>query len=573
LKSRQRPTSKTLFLFALVFGLLLPTGAGPRLASLSTTAGSTSVSWTGEYTAVQYKLPNPGSEPWEIATAPDGDVWFVEQGTNALGEYIPSNGTIRQYSIPTPESTPDGVAVDSAGDVWFTELNADKLGMLAAGTGRLVEYSIPSLSVTIDSITEQLGCGPVAVLPDPSGSVWVGCIFSSQIDEFFPSNGTFARYTLPVFDSSPVGLVLDGKGDIWFTAANAYMLGEAVISKLSNGTTNGITEFPPVNDTYPIAHPLTTSFLGTTKTITSSLPYPSGIAMDSNGDFWITEHVDSSFDRYNPATKSIVRYWTSQTYDSFGYDVSFPNGIAVDSNGTVWIGEHYGNKVAQFNPSTQTMVEYPLTCCGSNIAGLYAVTLNPAGGVWFVEINGNAIGDLVRVASPLQLSLTLPQTAFSVGTLGSLSIPLRYSEGASSLNATTLALGLSGISATGELANMTGAFGNSTLSLSPGTTASTDLSLNLQGVRPGIYDITLGASAAPGGVVYSVVLVLKVSGGAFLSSDMLILLVAGIAVACGAGGWVLTRRYLSRGRWSRRRQPSRQRVESIRYLSVRPGAP
>ena len=553
MRNPQRPASTTFFLFALVSGLLVPYGAVSGSVVLTTAAGSSSVSWTGAYAADQHRLPTPGSEPWTIATARNGDVWFVEQGTNSLGEYIPGNGTVRDYPIPTPRSSPDGVAVDSAGNVWFTELAANKLGELAAGSGSLVEYNIPGLPVIVGSTALPLECGPVAVVPDPSGPVWVGCIFSSQIDEFFPSNGTFARYTLPVFDSSPVGLVLDGKGNIWFTAANAYMLGKAVISQLANGTSSGITEFPPVNDTYPIRHQLTTSLQGATKNITTSLPYPSGIALDQQGNLWITEHVDSSFDRYDPNTKSIVRYWTSQTNGAFGYDVSFPNGIAVDANGTVWVGEHYGNKIAQFTPSTQTMVEYPLSCCNSNIAGLYALSLNPAGGVWFVEINGDAIGELVEVASPLQLGLSLPQTAFSAGVHGSVAVPLRYSEGGGSQNSTTLTLGLGGVSATGELVNMTAAFGNSTITLSPGTTASTDLHLNLLGIRPGVYDITLGATAAPGGVTYSVVLVLKVSGEALFSTDLLILLAAGMALASAAGGWVLSRRYRPRSRATQRR--------------------
>ena len=141
---------------------------------------------------------------------------------------------------------------------------------------------------------------------------------------------------------------------------------------------------------------------------------------------------------------------------------------------------------------------------------------------------------------------------------------MRYTEVAGSRNATTQTLGLSGISATGAQANTTGAFADSSLSLSPGGTASTDLSLDLQGLRPGIYDITLSAAAAPGGVVYSVVLILNVSGGGFLSSDLLILLAAGIAVASGAGGWALSRRY-----WSRRRRNRQRRASSSHKRSGR----
>lgn len=543
-------------LIALLLVLLLPRGAGaPAVAQVSPSSGGSAVSWTGEYTVVQHTLPTPGAEPWVITTASNGNVWFLEQRADALAMYNPSNGTFRQYPIPTPRATPDGVATDSKGNVWFSELTTNKLGELPAGGGPIVEHDIPGLNVSLGSTSQTVGCGPGTLVPDPSGSIWIGCLFSNQIDKYFPSNGTFASYNLPVFYSSPVGLLLDGKGNIWFTAANAYMLGKGVISQLANGTTDGITEFAPLNSTYLIKHPLTTSFFGTTKTITTSLPYPSGIVMDSHGNFWITEHIDTSFDRYNPTTKSIVRYWTSQTYGAYGYDVSFPNGIAIDPNGTVWIGEHYGNKIAAFFPSTESMVEYPVPCCKANIAGVYSVSLNPQGGVWFVEINGDAIGELVKSADPLRLGLSLQPTEFTLGPHASVSIPLEYTESPGSHNSTDLTLGLSGITATGALNGTTGTFSQSKLSLSPGGSATSTLALQTDGLAPGVYYITLSATASSTGAIFSTVLKLTVKGGFSLPTQDLALLAAGIALAAGAGGFFLARR--AHPRSALRRSPRR----------------
>ena len=122
------------------------------------------------------------------------------------------------------------------------------------------------------------------------------------------------------------------------------MLGKAVIAQLKNGTSDGITEFAPINQTYVFEFSQQTSFLGGTTETKLSLPTPSGIAMDSDGRLWVTEHIDSSFDSYDPSSGSLVRYWTSQTDDDYGFKVTFPNGIAVAKNGTVWIAEHYGNR-------------------------------------------------------------------------------------------------------------------------------------------------------------------------------------------------------------------------------------
>jgi streptogramin lyase len=547
-----------------LLGLFLPRGlAPPATAALSTASGSSSLTWPDTYAVVQHPLPDPGSEPWEITIGPHGQVWFAEQGTNMLGEYEPTTGTMVQYPIPTPGATPDAVAADSAGNVWLSELTASKLAELPAGGSTIREFAIPGVPVSLGSTTQNLDCGPGAIVPDPSGSLWVACLFSNQIDEFFPDQGTFASFNLPVFQSAPAGLALDGRGDLWFTAADAQMLGKAVITQLVNNTSDGITESAPVNDTYPYKFTHPTSFLGTTAVVTSSLPTPSGIALDSSGRLWITEHVDSSFDSYNQNTHSFVRYWTSQTYGIYGYPVSFPNGIAVDGNGTVWVGEHYGNKVAEFVPSTGQMTEYPLPCCKSDIAGLYSVALDSTGKIWFVEINGDAIGELVKEPSPIQLGLGVAQSEFALTPQGSVTLPIQFSEASTARNSTGLTLSVSGISGTGGLENMSAAFGPAELSLTPGSQATANLTLQVGGLSPGIYYLTLSGTASPGGVVYSTILKLTVSGGGSEPTGLLIPAAVAAAGGAGFGGWVLARR--SHGRTGRGRP--RPRRNSLRSSS------
>lgn len=534
-------------------------GAPPSTLGVSTSSGSTSVAWKGSYQVVQHPLPDPHSQPWEIAGGPGGSVWFVEQAANQLGEYDPGNGTIRQYRIPTNGSTPDGVAADAGGNIWFTELTTNKLGELRAGSDKVVEYPIPGLEVNVGTTRQSVPCGPGAVLPDGSGSVWVACLYSSQIDRYVPDKGVFYIYNLPVFYSAPAGMLLDGKGNLWFTAADADMLGKAVLSQLVNNTSQGITEFAPINRTYLFKFNHLNSFLGGSNVITSSLPTPSGIAMSPSGTIWVTEHVDSSFDSYTPATGSLTRYWTSQTYGAFGFSSSFPNGIAIDGNGTVWIGEHYGNKILEFVPGSGAMTEYPVPCCTSNIAGVYSVTLDSGGNLWFVEINGNAIGELVKSPPSSGLSLTLPETSFSLGQKGTVTVPLVYKESGAAANTTTLQLSLSGTSSSGALETMTGEFTHSRLEVPPGGRASTELTLQANGIKPGAYYVTLGASASDG-TIYSVVLKLTVRGPAYLDAEVIVPLALGLTAAAALGGLLVARRASRARRKIWRRPPSSRRL-------------
>ncbi|MDE1857910.1 MAG: hypothetical protein KGI26_02420 [Thaumarchaeota archaeon] len=522
-------------------------------------SGGARFEWPEGGSIVQHSIPEANAEPWSIASDPQGNLWFVEQGTNQLGEYNPAAGTFAQFQIPTNHSTPDAVAVDSRGDVWFTELTANKLGELAAGSSAIVEFGVPGIAVSLGSTSQTVSCGPGAVMADPSGSIWVACLFSNQLDQFIPAQGAFNSFDLPIFQSAPAGMALDGKGNLWFTAADANMLGEAVVSQLRNGTSQGITEFAPLNQTYvfKLSHP--TSFTGSTEVVSTSLPFPSGIAIDQKGGLWVTEHIDSSFDRYNVATKSLVKYWTTQTFGANGYSVTFPNGIAIDPSGAVWIGEHYGNRVAEFLPSSGAMTEYPVPCCKSAIAGVYSVALAPDGRLWFVEIGGNAIGEMSPAQGSSRLSLNVPASSYSLGTQGKITVPLKFAQEGG--NSTVLSLSVSGVTGTGSLQNMTADFGGSTLAVQPGGLAESNMTLTLDGLNPGSYYLTLGATTQAG-VIYSAILKLTVASGGSSQLWLLISLAAVSAVVAGVGGLVLARRSRGAARRTRSLRDPRRRTRT-----------
>jgi streptogramin lyase len=473
---------------------------------------SQSISSYGAYDMIQYPLPNGSSSPWSITVDGSGNVWFVQQGPSALVMLNPSNQQFTQYSFPSGTgASPESVTVDKSGNVWFSELVTEKLGELKKGASSVIEYSIPGGNVPFDNSGSQyVNCGPTIVKTDSSGNVWISCIYSNQIDEFFPNNGTFHGYDLPLFQSSPAGFVFDRSGNLWFTAADVDMIGKAVPSELRNGTTNGITEFAPINSTYSFIASHETALDGPIQNITSSLPTPSGIALSPDGStLWITEHVDSSFDSYNINTKSLDKYWTSQTYDKYGYTVSFPNGIAIDSEGNVWISEHYGNKIAEFVPSTNRMFEFPIPCCSSDTAGPYNLALGPNGTVWFVEITGGAIGELKPSNLGQTITLVTPNSAISIPQTANVNIPFQVIE---SGGIQGLSLNVSGISYSGALSSTNYNFAQSQISFVGNATQENDsLNVNAAGLKPGTYYITLSATSTSSGEIYSSILKLVIT--------------------------------------------------------------
>jgi streptogramin lyase len=422
-----------------------------------------------------------------ITTDGSGRVWFVEQRSNRIGSFDPSSDIFNEYGIPTAKSLPQGIAVDASGNTWFTELTPSKLAELGQGSSSIREIAIPAGPSGVP-------CGPIGVTAARSGTLWLTCEFSNQIDEYFPTNRTFLEFSLPVFYSAPLQVLFDSAGNSWFTAADANMLGYMTTSDLRNGTSKGITEFAPINQTYIVrlGNPLQSS-----GQIVSSLSIPSQIAFSPDEkSLWITEHGGGSFDRYDIASKTLVKYYTSRPV-GYDYPRSLPNGIAVDRAGNVWIAEHYGNKIAKFNPTTETMTEYPIDCCVSGIAGTLYLALDHNGTVWFSEFWGNAIAELRPVRGTTVLSVSLaPQTVSTTPSgMVDTNVTLSLTEKGQTRSA-RFTLSIAGVSSTGELQNATFNFDPTNLTLSPNFTGTSVITINTEGMRAGIYYLTVSARSS-----------------------------------------------------------------------------
>jgi virginiamycin B lyase len=469
------------------------------------------------YAESQYTIPGNSTQPGAITSDSAGNLWFVEQGTNQIGRFNPTTMAFSQFTIPIPNSLPQGIAVDASGNVWFAELGSNDLAELFRANSTIREISIPAGP-------DGLGCGPVGVTPNANGSVWFTCEFSNQIDEYIPSLNVVNQYNLPFAFSAPLQIVFDRSGNFWFTAADTGMLGYAIVAQLQPGTTAGIQEFAPLNETYvtTIQNSLLPS--GGVKT---SLAIPSQIALSPDGSsLWVTEHGAGSFDRYSIATKTLVKYFTTTPYSS-AYSQSLPNGLVIDRAGEVWIAEHYGNRIAEFNPSTDAMTEYPVSCCGSGIAGTLYLTTGSGNTVWFTEFFGNAIGELKPVEGAYPPTAAISSRSLTMGTTGEASVSVQFTQGTGNGSTRNLAPEASGITFDGKFQNLTASFAPQGLTFGQNSSAVTTLTLQTNGLRPGLYYLTIGATSSTG-VISSTILQLTITQGL-----QVVWVIGGAAIAGG----------------------------------------
>jgi streptogramin lyase len=479
----------------------------------------------------QFSIPTNSSQPWGIAVSPSGTVWFSEQAANKIAAFFPTNDSFIEYPIPTPAAHPQGLAFSSDGSVWFTELYTSKLGRLFSGNGTIKEYSIPTPNA-----------GPAGVIVDKNSVVWFAELFGNQIGQFNPTNGVFREYPLPVHFSGPNQLTFDSSGRLWFTATDYDAIGYLVPSDTSPGTDNGIVEFIPKTASYVLNIPAANG-----QNVSTSVVDPVGIVAQGN-DIWFAEHGESSFDEYFTSNNTLEKIWTSRTAPGISPPYSYPNGIAVDSSGKVWVTEHFGNKIARFDPRTQSLTEFDIPCCGgTQVAATFWLSIAPDGRVWFTEEGGNKIG-VVDGNTNTGITFSIPNTYVTTQRGAILSFTLKLESSSSETVSGTFQI--SGTSPTGSLQNIAATFQNQSLNVPPGSTVSSELNLKVGQLPVGTSDITIGFHF--GNVTESTVIHLNVIG----QNIILYIAVGGTLAAVGGLGGTLYARKLNRSR--SRRKPRRR---------------
>ena len=321
------------------------------------------------------EYPTPGAEalPNAIAVDSGGNVWTVLQNRTELVEFTPATSSFKTFPFPLPEGTKVmtwGLTVDDPRHlVWVADETSDVIWCFNMTSSAFRETAIPTVGAT-----------PFQVVLDSRGNAWFTEFVGDKIGTVSTS-GVLTETPIPVV-GNPTGIAIDAQGRIWFNLLQ----------------TGGVSDLYYVGSYYGGSF----SFYN----LTNRVDTPVGIAVDSGGHVWLTQHGASLLSEYYPATGEIKTFSTS--IPKVG--ASLPYFVYVDpANGNVWFNEHYGNAIGEFDPSTDQMVEYHIPSGPStygNISGVLTMNLAASGTPWFDEVYTGEIGTL-NYKTPLNLSLGL----------------------------------------------------------------------------------------------------------------------------------------------------------------------
>jgi virginiamycin B lyase len=276
-----------------------------------------------------YKEPGGYTSPLFLAVDAQGNIWFTEPISNAIGELTPGSGNPawKQWTVSTVDAAPYDLAFDAAGDLWFTEFNAGNIG----------EF-VPSSQQFFETATPTPNSNPYGIVgPDPrTGAMWftennssvarigsfkapgAGALHTADINEFLTRN---------TGNSTPHLITFDKRGNIWWTEGFDGYIGRLAISKAAAGTSNGVSE-------YAVPQPQGCQ----------NCTHISGISVDSKGTIWFDDSLSSRIGSYVPgtATFSMITVGGGTNSNAHPHD-----GLAVDSSNNVWFTEEFANKVGE----------------------------------------------------------------------------------------------------------------------------------------------------------------------------------------------------------------------------------
>jgi virginiamycin B lyase len=156
-------------------------------------------------------------EPYGMAIAGNGAVYFAERDAEAIGKLDPATGKIDELPAPLPNSIPRRMGSDWDGNIWLGLHEAGKLVKIDQKTDKMTVYTPP---------TENAGV--YAVTSDPKNHViWFTEQTADRIVRFDPQTETYTEFPLARAESDARRLEVDptNPNRIWWGGDTSNHLG------------------------------------------------------------------------------------------------------------------------------------------------------------------------------------------------------------------------------------------------------------------------------------------------------------------------------------------------------------
>jgi streptogramin lyase len=311
------------------------------------------------------------SDPSALALDSTGAVWVANYDSPVVSKFA-SNGT-----PATPAGYPGqglrqsyGLTVDPQDSPWVS----NQQSVSAAGNnqfGSVSHFTSSGTEVTGAGITAGGIFYPQAVAADPTGNIWVANYGNSSATLLAGSGSAlspngYAVSALPF----TTAVAIDSAHNAWFAA-------QRTVARVTPAGT--VTSYPCCGN-------------------------PTGIAIDSTGNLWLSDYSGGAVYQVSPAG-------TALTQVTLAAGKLAPQFLAIDGAGAVWTSNYFGNSVSQLAAGTSALLS-PQLGYGRDapLDEPYGIAVDASGNLWLSNSNGNTLTEFFGLAAPIRTPLLGPPT-------------------------------------------------------------------------------------------------------------------------------------------------------------------
>jgi streptogramin lyase len=310
------------------------------------------------YVVVEYEMPNPRSQPHEVAVDHEGNGWVTQRTGGKLGKLDGKTLTYSEYAPPSAASTHvrlNGIRTGNKGELWMIDGGPNRRFLsFDPKTEQFVVYELPP--------TRSGNASGNTMRVHPDNTVWLNSIAANQVIRLNPATRQFTFFDVPAGvkrnkTANPYGMAIDGDGHIWIVENSVDQI--ARIDRV----TGKFDEYPiSVKD--PVARKL---------------------GSDWDGNLWVGLHGAGKLLRVNYKTLQMTEF-TPPSEDSGVYlaDADMKNHL-------IWTSLHHVDKLASLDPATGVWTEFPLMYAESDVRRIEVDQNNPKR-IWYSGVLSGRIG-------------------------------------------------------------------------------------------------------------------------------------------------------------------------------------
>ena len=175
--------------------------------------------------------PPPQDTPMGLVDRGDGNIWYAANGSSRVG-FISYNGSqAGETSVPTASAGPFDIATAPDGNLYYTEQNVDKLGRVHDLFSAQSEVSLTAGSI------------PKDIVRGPDGNLWFTENGRGNIGRLSPNSfSVTGEFPTPTQQAAPWSITVGQDGALWFTEQGQQL---SVVDKIGRTTTSGtVSEYP-----------------------------------------------------------------------------------------------------------------------------------------------------------------------------------------------------------------------------------------------------------------------------------------------------------------------------------------